>query len=202
MSQELVNLLDHIGLGTFIVIVSSGLAFLIPFLKQVRDHKKEMKNKIKGELLEEESREKDKQDLQTAIEKIDGIDEKLDEHNKDIKDYVEERIGLIETQVESNTKQINRAKKELESYRNQTSELLEIMKTTEENVKILIDSDKDTIYYIIMQTYQQCMQERKIDLSTLQNVERMYKKYMEEIEDNDDFIEKLMNEMRHLPIKK
>ena len=53
-----------------------------------------------------------------------------------------------------------------------------------------------------MQTYRECMEEREIDLSTLQNVERMYKKYMEEIEDNDDFIEKLMNEMRNLPIKK
>ena len=168
----------------------------------VKKQKKRMKNKLKGEIMEEESREKEKQDLQTAIEKLDGIDEKLDEHNKDIKDYVEERIGLIETQVESNTKQINRAKKELADYRNQTNELLELMKTTEENVKILIDSDKDTIYYIIMQTYRECMEEREIDLSTLQNVERMYKKYMEEIEDNDDFIEKLMNEMRNLPIKK
>lgn len=202
MSQELVDLLDKIGLGTFIVIASSILAFLIPFLKQVREQKKKMKNKLKGEIMEEESREKEKQDLQTAIKKIDGIDEKLDEHNKDIKDYVEERIGLIETQVESNTKQINRAKKELADYRNQTNELLELMKTTEENVKILIDSDKDTIYYIIMQTYRECMEDREIDLSTLQNVERMYKKYMEEIEDNDDFIEKLMNEMRNLPIKK
>ena len=118
MSQELVDLLDKIGLGTFIVIASSILAFLIPFLKQLREQKKKIKNKLKGEIMEEESREKEKQDLQTAIEKLDGIDEKLDEHNKDIKDYVEERIGLIETQVESNTKQINRTKKELADHCN------------------------------------------------------------------------------------
>ena len=202
MDENLIRLLDNIGLGTFIGLVVSVVMFSVPIIKYLKEKKNAAKDKIKSEVLKEEDEEKTKKDIETAISKIEGIDEKLDDHTNKIKEYVDERIGLIETQVKANTKYINRSKNEMENYRTRTEELLDIVKKTEENVKILIDSDKDTIYYIIMQTYRKCIDENEIDLSTLQNVERMYKKYIEEIEDVDDFIEKLMNEMRELPIKK
>ena len=202
MDENLIRLLDNIGLGTFIGLVVSVVMFSVPIIKYLKEKKNAAKDKIKNEVLKEEDEEKTKKDIETAISKIEGIDEKLDDHTNKIKEYVDERIGLIETQVKANTKYINHSKNEMENYRTRTEELLDIVKKTEENVKILIDSDKDTIYYIIMQTYRKCIDENEIDLSTLQNVERMYKKYIEEIEDVDDFIEKLMNEMRELPIKK
>ena len=68
----------------------------------------------------------------------------------------------------------------------------------------MLDSDCETIRSFIMSEYCKWVEDKgEIDLITLQNIERMYKKYLEEVGENtDEFIDKLVNEIRQLPTKK
>ena len=81
------------------------------------------------------------------------------------------------------------------------NKILDSIDNIMKNIHILIDSDKETIRSFIMSEYYK-WEGKVIDLITLQNIERLYKKYLEELGDeSDDFIDKIMTELRNLPTK-
>ena len=67
MDENLIRLLDNIGLGTFIGLVFSVIMFSVPIIKYLKEKKNAAKDKIKNEVLKEEDEEKTKKDIETAI---------------------------------------------------------------------------------------------------------------------------------------
>ncbi|MDY5873608.1 MAG: hypothetical protein SPK36_02335, partial [Bacilli bacterium] len=111
------------------------------------------------------------------------------------------KIKKVQCNVESNDIEIDKIENKINGYQMNINKILDSIDNIMKNINILIDSDKETIRSFIMSEYYK-WEGKVIDLITLQNIERLYKKYLEELGDeSDDFIDKIMTELRNLPTK-
>ena len=69
--------------------------------------------------------------------------------------------------------------------------------STNKNVSLLIESDKEDIKAYITDEYNKWSEKEYIDLISLQSIEARYAKYVEE--KGNGFVKKLMTEIRNLP---
>lgn len=86
--------------------------------------------------------------------------------------------------------------KKIESLENRVDKM-------ESQIDLLFKSDKEYFRAFIMEGYDKYVKtEKSIDLVSLQNLENIYNKYLEEDGGKDEFLAKLMKELRDLPTTK
>lgn len=204
MNPQLVSILDNIGAGTFIsgaiVLITAGIALY----KLIKKTKNEMDQRTKDKVLEDKKREEEAESLEVLIDKMASLESKFDQQSNELRSYVDDRLETVTTRIEGNEKLVKKLRTEVMDYKNTTDKILETIHKIDEKIGILIDSDKETIRTFIMTEYNKWVIDKKeIDLISLQNIERLYTKYLEEIGDSgDEFIEKLIKELRNLPTKR
>lgn len=204
MNPQLVSILDNIGAGTFIsgaiVLITAGIALY----KLIKKTKNEMDQRTKDKVLEDKKREEEAESLEVLIDKMASLESKFDQQSNELRSYVDGRLETMTTRIEGNEKLVKKLRTEVMDYKNTTDKILETIHKIDEKIGILIDSDKETIRTFIMTEYNKWVIDKKeIDLISLQNIERLYTKYLEEIGDSgDEFIEKLIKELRNLPTKR
>ena len=73
----------------------------------------------------------------------------------------------------------------------------------ESQINVLITSDVEYIRAYITDSYKKFVKElHHIDLMSLQNVESIYNRFLQETGSEDEFLSKLMRELRNLPTTK
>ena len=204
MDPQVVTILDNIGAGTFISIIIAFSILGIGVYKWVTRTKKTIDTISENRVISRQKNEKESKDLETLLNKMTSLENKFDTQTNEIKAYVDEKCDMLDTRVTGNEKNVRKLRNEVMDYKQTTDKILETIHEIDNKIEVLIDSDKETIRTFIMTEYNKWVGEKKeIDLLSLQNIERLYKKYLEELdEDGDEFIEKLIKELRNLPTKR
>lgn len=113
-------------------------------------------------------------DIKKDNENFEKLETTLSEFNQLAMEYIK-KIGLLENRVDKMEKQID----------------------------LLFKSDKEYFRAFIIEGYNKYVKtEKSIDLVSLQNLESIYNKYLEEDGGKDEFLAKLMKELRNLPTTK
>lgn len=205
MEQGLIDLLNNFGAGTFIAgmlcIVSGGILII----KKLISIKKKYDENHTSKILQDEQQKQESENVEKMIGKFSELETKIDNQGKELKSYVDERYDILETRLNANDKVISDLNKSVLNTNNSLSEISESLIKINGSIDILIDSDCETIRSFIMSEYCKWVSEDRgeIDLISLQNIERMYKKFLEEVGENtDEFIDKLVQEIRQLPTKR
>ena len=217
MPDEIANFLDNFKLGTSIqiLIICGGFFFTIyKWLKsKVKDIEQKGSEKTLGEI-EETERDKKLDDYKTTIEKLQKeITDISDEFNR-FKESIhgdvletDEKIDLSSTNVDNLHKEtlvkIEEICKEFHVFEKRIETIEKQIKSTDEMISILMNSDIGSHKAWIIHEYNRCVKEdREIDLISLQNIENIYRLYLDEVGDGgDEFVTKLMHEIRNLPTK-
>lgn len=205
MEQGLIDLLNNFGAGTFIAGMLCIVSGVILIIKKLISIKKKYDENHTSKILQDEQQKQESENVEKMIGKFSELETKIDNQGKELKSYVDERYDILETRLNANDKVISDLNKSVLNTNNSLSQISESLIKINGSIDILIDSDCETIRSFIMSEYCKWVGEDRgeIDLISLQNIERMYKKFLEEVGENtDEFIDKLVQEIRQLPTKR
>ena len=203
VSQDIINILNNIGAGTFLMLLAgfAGLGYKI--YKKVKTAKDAYDDIHRKKVLKDQEEKTESDTLRNVSTKLDEMENKIDQQGNDLKGYIDDKYGVLETRMNANDKIIEELKKTSMNNNTMMENISDSLNKIDTSIGVLIDSDCETISSFITSEYKTAMEEGEIDLITLQSIERMYKKYLVEAGDTtDEFIEKLMNELRSLPTRK
>lgn len=201
MDNSIVNVLNAFPAGSFLLFLFSIVTLIFTYRKKWKDTKKEISDEG-GELaLKNKKEEEESNNINLLLTKMNSLEEIIEQQNIEMKKYVDNKIKKVQCNVESNNAEIDKIEDQIKGYQMNINKILDSIDNIMKNIHILIDSDKETIRSFIMSEYYK-WEGKVIDLITLQNIERLYKKYLEELGDeSDDFIDKIMTELRNLQTK-
>ena len=203
MLDVLVKLTKDISLAdTIIVVACCGWLgkmiynYIKAFLDAHRNH------------VEEDISER--QNYQHLVEEIGDTKEQLDQAEEGLEKKVNRLFGIIED-LKSETADPNSEHQKtiasmlasIEEQSETISDLSERVLKIEEQIELLFHADKAYVKAHIVEGHNRYVRDEKmIDLLTLQNLECIYNKYLEEGGGEDEFLAKLMKELRDLPTTK
>lgn len=202
MDTEVVKFLNNFPAGSFLLFVFGIVTLIVTYYKVWKAKKQEISDKG-GELALKDQQEKtESSNIQQLIQQVGSLEETIENQNIELRKYVDNQVKNLKIQTRSNNEDIDKIKNQIKDYQQDINRILDSIRQIMENMNILIDSDKETIRSFILSEYHN-WSGKEIDLITLQNIERLYKKYLEELgDDNDEFIDKIMTELRNLPTKR
>ena len=152
-----------------------------------------------------------------SVETIEGIIGDINSLKADLENMsteVENYKGIIDSKLEEIVKSSSDGSKEfLEAFNEMKSIIVVLepkMKFIEEKISklesqigVLITSDVEYIKAYLTDSYKKFVKEKHhIDLISLQNVESLYNRFLQETGVEDEFLSKLMRELRNLPTTK
>ncbi len=201
MDNSIVNVLNAFPAGSFLLFLFSVGTLIFTYRKKWKDARKEISDEG-GELaLKNKKEEEESNNINLLLTKMNSLEKTIEEQNVEMKKYVDTKIKKVQSNTEGNNEEIDKIEDQIKGYQTDINKILESIDAIMNNIHILIDSDKETIRSFIMSEYYK-WEGKVIDLITLQNIERLYKKYLEELGDeSDEFIDKIMTELRNLPTK-
>ena len=201
MDKTIVDVLNAFPAGSFLFFLFSVGTLIFTYRKKWKDTKKEISDEGGEIALKNKKEEEESNNINLLLSKMNSLEETIEQQNIEMKKYVDNKIKKVQCNVESNDIEIDKIENKINGYQMNINKILDSIDNIMKNINILIDSDKETIRSFIMSEYYK-WEGKVIDLITLQNIERLYKKYLEELGDeSDDFIDKIMTELRNLPTK-
>lgn len=201
MDKTIVDVLNAFPAGSFLLFLFSVCTLIFTYRKKWKDTKKEISDEGGEIALKNKKEEEESNNINLLLSKMNSLEETIEQQNIEMKKYVDNKIKKVQCNVESNDIEIDKIENKINGYQMNINKILDSIDNIMKNINILINSDKETIRSFIMSEYYK-WEGKVIDLITLQNIERLYKKYLEELGDeSDDFIDKIMTELRNLPTK-
>lgn len=203
MFDELIGYLNNLRFGDVLLFIVTfiwaGLWIRKAVIDAINKHKEsvivELQNKSEAAtLIEDVSKANDE-----IIKMRNDLNKKFSDVQKIIDEHIEEDNGTSE-KLENTLSEFNKLAveyiKKIESLENRVDKM-------EHQIDLLFKSDKEYFRAFIMEGYNKYVKtERSIDLVSLQNLENIYNKYLEEDGGKDEFLAKLMKELRDLPTTK
>lgn len=197
-----------IGLGTVVafIVVLGGAAFAaLSFFKK---YNKNLIEKTKHEMEENQEDTDEKKELKIQIEdvlqRIGELQELISSSSMEQREMVQntnEKIQNLEDSVRKIQKESNdndeELSKKINEFSNQLSEIKSNVCILNEKTNILVESDKESIKSVITEKYYESINQKYIELHTIQSLETLYEKYLKE--NGNTFIRGLMEELRTLP---
>lgn len=203
MFDNLIAYLNNLRFGDVLLFIVTMVWAGLWIKKAVTDvmnkHKEsvelEVKNKSEAAALIEDVN-KSNAEIMTMR---DDLDKKFETVQKTIAEHVKKDNENSE-KLENTLSEFNRLAmeyiKKIESLENRVDKM-------EHQIDLLFKSDKEYFRAFIMEGYNKYVKkEKSIDLISLQNLENIYNKYLEEDGGKDEFLAKLMKELRDLPTTK
>lgn len=217
MPDEIANFLDNFKLGTSIQVIIICGGFFFSLYHWLKNKVKEIEQKGSDETLdklEENERDKKLEDYKNTIDKLQKeITDVSDEFNK-FKESIhgevvetDDKIHMSENTTSILHKEtlikIDEILEEIHAFEKRLDTIEKQIKSTNEVISVLMNSDIGSHRAWIIHEYNRCVKEDKeIDLISLQNIENIYRLYLDEVGDGgDEFVTKLMHEIRNLPTK-
>lgn len=204
MSPEVTSLLNNIGLGTALIILAGFYAMGFSLYKSGLSIVKFIASKTRKQVEEESKDEtiessialisKNVESVQAAVANIVAVQtQQQSEFNA--------QLASINAKLDADRQDSLEAREDvygrMETYESKLVELHSTLSNIKDNQVLLIESDKETIKSYITDRYFEAMEHGYIPYHQLQNVESMYKKYLEE--NGNTFVETIMKTLRNLP---
>ena len=201
MFDELVKMLDNFSAGEVLMVIAvvgwvikSIATSVITVLKDHKEH-------VKKDFIKEEEWKDIQESIKTTKTDLTNLTEKMNTDMEDFRKDVEKKLGSQDSTESELNVSIQRVNLFIDEQREAMRKITDRVGTIEVQIDLLLKSDAEHIHAYLVDAYNKYVRvEKSIDLITLQNVERVYNKYMEEIRgEGDEFLTKLMRELRNLP---
>lgn len=203
MLDNLVGYLNNLRLGDVLLFCVTIFWAGWMVAKAIRDglakHKETVENNYKK-----------RSEAATLIEDVSKATKEVEEMRNDLDVRLSEMQKVIDEHVESNEDEADKIKDALSEFNKLATEYIKKIGSLEARVEkmekqidLLFKSDKEYFKAFIMEGYNKYVKaEHSIDLISLQNLENIYNKFIEEDGGKDEFLAKLMQELRNLPTTK
>lgn len=203
MFDLLLELTKDIKVSDVIIIVAvcgwlgtKAYTYLKAFLDQHR-------NQVELDISQRESYQHLVDELGDTKEQLDHAEEGLENKVSRLFDIIEDLKSETADPNSEHQKTIAAMVESIERQDETIKELTERVIKIEEQIELLFRADKEYVKAHIVEGHNRYVQDEKtIDLLTLQNLESIYNKYLEEGGGEDEFLAKLMKELRDLPTTK
>lgn len=203
MFNTIIGFMNRFQAGS-VILFFAGLFFVIKTTykaaKNVLDlHSKKVTNDIK----KDEERQKMKKDIEAANNEIAELSQTFESSLTEMGEKLGVHINESLAQRTELLKAIQTLSEAVGRNNPKTEALEERIVKIEKQIELLFESDKEYIVAYITEAYTRYVKkERVIDLLTLQNLESIYMRFLAETGKEDEFLSKLMKELRNLPTTK
>lgn len=181
MDSTIVELLNNMGLGTFILLIMALYSFVAFMHSQIKKLLTRYKEKITGEIQEEINMKTLNSDLKNVLTAVENLSTEIDSLKTEFNSF-----------SESSTKDRRYLNKKITELSDRQEEL-------DSTLTKLKKSDLTDIKSFIVSEYHKWMREGYIDVYSLSVIEDQYAIYTSL--DGNTFVEDLMNQLRLLQAK-
>lgn len=200
MDSTLMDVLNHIPLGTFIACIIGICGLGITIFHAVKKYNKA--------ITEHANKEREQTELSGSVTKlvstveelntrIDNLANTQDEKRERTNKRLDELFESIEKTREENKKSDKILQEQLDKNEKTMMELSNQVEVIDNKTNLLIESDKEGIKTTISNEYYRAIKQGYIEIYILQSLEAIYEKYLQE--NGNTFIGGLMSELRELP---
>ena len=201
MNNQIISYLNHFQLGTALVIITGFIGGIFAFYKKAKKYKTMYDNEMKGKIIKEEHEKNEEENYKKKVDdvysNIEIITKSIEQMSDDIKQFESNVKNELKENASLNKKNIDSLSLEIEKHTVALNKVELSLDSTNKNVSLLIESDKEDIKAYITDEYNKWSEKEYIDLISLQSIEARYAKYVEE--KGNGFVKKLMTEIRNLP---
>lgn len=153
---------------------------------------------------------KDSEKIDGILTDITSLKTEIDKISNDVNNYKGIIDGKLKEIIKNSSengdefiKSLNEIKNTLMIIDPKVKILEDKISKLESQINVLITSDVEYIRAYITDSYKKFVKElHHIDLMSLQNVESIYNRFLQETGSEDEFLSKLMRELRNLPTTK
>lgn len=201
--DELIGYLNNLRFGDVLLFLVTFIVTGKWIIKAVKNAMEKHKESVVLEVKSKSEAAALIEDVNKANNEIIRMRNDLDQKFSDVQKTIDEHIkkdNENSEKLENTLSEFNRLAveyiKKIESLENRVDKM-------ECQIDLLFKSDKEYFRAFIMEGYTKYVKTEKcIDLVSLQNLENIYNKYLEEDGGKDEFLAKLMKELRDLPTTK
>lgn len=201
--DQIAGFLSHWNAGeVFLVIVG-----VVCVGKKIYDFGKKAYGVIEGGITKKlksvEQMDSILSDIDSLKNDLNAISTDVESYKKNLDDQVKAIISQSDTGDINIEKVVDELLESLQMMEPKVRLLEDKMSKIESQISILINSDVEYTKAYITDCYNKFVKvEHHIDLISLQNVESVYNKFVQETGLEDEFLSKLMRELRNLPTTK
>ena len=201
--DQIAGFLSHWNAGeVFLVIVG-----VVCVGKKIYDFGKKAYGVIEGGITKKLKSVEQMDSILSVIDSLkndlNAISTDVESYKKNLDDQVKAIISQSDTVDINIEKVVDELQESLQMIEPKVRLLEDIMSKIESQISILINSDVEYAKAYITDCYNKFVKvEHHIDLISLQNVESVYNKFVQETGLEDEFLSKLMRELRNLPTTK
>lgn len=203
MLEKIVALFNNWNAGDvilFIVILYTIGVVIFKGVKKLLDHNKQL---VTENIRKEEELNNILSTLQTTRNDLSNLNNQFRSAIADIGSKLENHTGSSQDDIANLNSLITAIQEDIALQSPKIDALEEKLLKIEEQISVLINSDVEYIKAYITDAYDKYVTtEKNIDLMTLQNIESVYNRVLQEIGEEDEFLAKLMREIRDLPTTK
>lgn len=153
---------------------------------------------------------KDSEKIDGILTDITSLKTEIDKISNDVNNYKGIIDGKLKEIIKNSSENGDEFIKSLDEIKNtlmiidpKVKILEDKISKLESQINVLITSDVEYIRAYITDSYKKFVKElHHIDLMSLQNVESIYNRFLQETGSEDEFLSKLMRELRNLPTTK
>ena len=153
---------------------------------------------------------KDSEKIDGILTDITSLKTEIDKISNDVDNYKEIIDGKLKEIIKNSSENGDEFIKSLDEIKNtlmiidpKVKILEDKISKLESQINVLITSDVEYIRAYITDSYKKFVKElHHIDLMSLQNVESIYNRFLQETGSEDEFLSKLMRALRNLPTTK
>lgn len=153
---------------------------------------------------------KDSEKIDGILTDITSLKTEIDKISNDVDNYKGIIDGKLKEIIKNSSENSDEFIKSLDEIKNtlmiidpKVKILEDKISKLESQINVLITSDVEYIRAYITDSYKKFVKElHHIDLMSLQNVESIYNRFLQETGSEDEFLSKLMRELRDLPTTK
>lgn len=204
MDEQIVSILNHIPLGTAIVIILAVLGTFFATYKKFKKYKDAYDHQVIVENQREQEDNTYKAKVNELSDKLDTLTLAINNVNERIEGFesaINNKLNQVNRDIESNhmnnANKIDEMRDEIQKHTQELTEIKKSLVSTNDRVKLLVESDKEDIKAYVTGQYNKWIPLGHIDLITLQSIESRYSKYVEE--KGNGFVKKMMDDLRNLP---
>lgn len=200
MEDIFINSLNSVGLGTVISVIIVGGGIIAGAFGIIKKYNQFIAKKTKKEEEDKEMRETI-QNLTSSLQNIQSQLNNVTQELHDRNDVIDTKLEELKESIESSRKESNDGDQLIEEHMKKSDKSIEHLRENLNNVNektdLLIESDKESIKAMIIDTYYECKDKKYIEVYKLQSLEPLYDKYLQE--NGNTFIGQLMADLRKLP---
>lgn len=203
MLDNLIGYLNNLRAGDVLMFVITCVWTILLVRKTIIDALAKHRESVENEYRDRSETATLIEDVNKATQEVEKMRNDLDTKLLEVQKTIDEHIQIDEDESEKIETALSEFNKLANEYIKKIESLETRVEKMEQQIDLLFKSDKEYFKAFILEGYNKYVKvEHSIDLISLQNLENIYNKFIEEDGGKDEFLAKLMHELRNLPTTK